>query len=369
MGLEKHENGYYYIRVQQDGQLIKFSTRTKDKNFAEDLYQEFLRQLISNRISGKLSNKTNNQTREIEFIQGPSGDIGTEKKPIQGVIEDYIHAGELKKYTKYTIGFRKRLFGFCKRSDIYFFSDFTQKKLNVFFESIKTLAEDTQDKYVKTVKAFLNYAIRKGFFDETTYKRLDFPHFESKTRDTTIPPEDITKIYASLEYKDEKNTGDLDMQFYLKILYYTVCRPSEIIHLRKRDFDFKNKRIEIFQNKVKKSKIIYFTDEFIAEIQDFISTADDYVFKGHFAGKEYYSKKFSKLRNKLEMPKEYKLYTFRHTRGTELMDSTNDLEFVSKSLGHQNIKTTAEHYINRDDTQYRELMDRVEQSGKEGRKK
>ncbi len=86
----------------------------------------------------------------------------------------------------------------------------------------------------------------------------------------------------------------------------------------------------------------------------------DYIFRGATAkNKNFYGSKFSKLKKELALNQEYNLYTVRHTGATNLLNATGDIEFVSKQLGHSNIEMTATHYINRQDSHYKKIMESV----------
>ncbi len=69
------------------------------------------------------------------------------------------------------------------------------------------------------------------------------------------------------------------------------------------------------------------------------------IFLGSIKNKDYYGKKFKKIKDVLELPSDYDLYLFRHTAATNIMDSYGDIYLTQKILGHSNIKTTEGHYV------------------------
>lgn len=125
----------------------------------------------------------------------------------------------------------------------------------------------------------------------------------------------------------------------------TGCRPNEIIGLSKRDIDFEKGIAKIYQSKTKRGKIVYFTDGLLKEFRN--APSDEPFFIGQDKNKDYYTHKFRKLKEKLDLNPDYCLYTFRHSFGTRMLDKTKDIHLVSKLLGHTDISITAKHYINR----------------------
>ena len=130
-------------------------------------------------------------------------------------------------------------------------------------------------------------------------------------------------------------------------------RPNEIVPLKKSEIDFEKGIVKVFQTKTKKYKTVYLTDELLT-IFDSIQT--EYIFNAYDKHKAFYGRIFKKLRNDLDMNKEYCLYAFRHSFGTRMLNKTKDIHLVSKLLGHSDISITAKHYINRSDSEIREKL-------------
>ena len=66
------------------------------------------------------------------------------------------------------------------------------------------------------------------------------------------------------------------------------------------------------------------------------------------------------MKTDLGLNPQYTLYTFRHTSLTNLMNKTNDIEFVARQAGHNNPAITMKHYINRNSKHYIDLIDKME---------
>lgn len=226
---------------------------------------------------------------------------------------------------------KNRFIKILKRHKLADFSKITAEGVNRFFLSLRSgtqagaelqkhYAQDTMRKIACDLKSFLNYAIRQDAFSEAQLKKLSFPKIGVKVREAVYTDEQWEAI-QKLASKDK------DFLLYLKALYYTGCRPSEIVSLHRKDIDTQG-NARIFQNKVKTKKTVSIPPFLLKDM------GEAYIFKGHGRQPEYYGKKFRKLRLKLGLSTEYSLYTFRHTFGTRLLNKTGDIHLVSKALGH-----------------------------------
>ena len=167
------------------------------------------------------------------------------------------------------------------------------------------------------------------------------------------------KTYTPKQWQDiqERSKKDSDLYLYLKVLYYTGCRPNEIVNITKQDID-NDGTIKIYQSKVKKYK--YVNEVPLGSVPpmilDELLTFQDKIFEGFDKQIEFYSKKFRRIKLAMGLNTEYTLYTFRHTFATNLLNKTSDIHLVSKALGHSNIMMTSKHYANRST---KDIQDRV----------
>ena len=176
---------------------------------------------------------------------------------------------------------------------------------------------------------------------------------KSRVRDLIISDEDLEKI---MNYTKKH---DRDFYFYLLTLYNTYSRPNEITTLKGSDFHLAERYVDVWQNKVQKKKQVFLYKEFCVEIAGWIALkGDGNLFKGAKSGREHYSHLLKNIKTKLGLNPQYTLYTFRHTSITNLMNKTNDVEFVARQAGHNNPAITMKHYINRNPQHYIELMDK-----------
>ena len=351
MGLYMEHNGFYYIRVERGKEVIKFSCKTKDEKLATDIYSAFLKELTVAKVAGKLR-----KSSDGVFYDQINAPVPERQAPaLIPQYEKYIETNELKKLSGSAMIFKRQTLKKLRELKITSYSQINQDTANAFLRYISSYAPDTQKKFVSELKTFLHWSIKHEYIDERTVARLEFPRFKVTVDETIINEEDFRMILDHLESKK-----DFDFAMYLKTLYYTGSRPSEVVPLRVDHFNFTDHSATIYQHKVGKKKIAYlpefFSDELSAYIQE--NGITEFIFKGYGKQDEYYGKKFKDLKDRLSLNSRYTLYTIRHTAATNLLTESGDLEAVSRQLGHSDIKMTAKHYTHRGDSARKSVINK-----------
>lgn len=334
-------NGTYYV---SNGNQ-KVSLFTDDEPTARQIYADLVKSIVMQKLNLTIS------------IGGVTAAAAVKKRKkrrvrIEPIYADYLQSCRLRKVTENTMLFKKNTLEKMLDAGIKYISDADQKHVNKFISLVSVYAQDTQRKYFTSLLSFLNAAVKKGYLRERQVKGLEIPKTKDKVRDLVITDADLKKIYDYLRDKDP------DFYFYLLTLYNTFSRPGEVIELQAKDFNLHDRYADVWQNKTQKTKRVYLYKEYCAEIAEWLAMkGNDYLFEGRNAGSEFYGKKFSKLRDRLKINPKYTLYTFRHTSITELMNKTNDVEFVARQAGN-NPEITMKHYINRHSQHYLDMMDK-----------
>ena len=143
----------------------------------------------------------------------------------------------------------------------------------------------------------------------------------SPERNKTYTLEKVNDIYEFLEAKDP------NLLFFVKFVSYNFLRPIEVCRLQVKDVDLKNKKLQVrAKNKPVKVKII--PDILITELLKLdLTNPHAFLFTpygvGEWDAKEesrrgYFTSKYSKAKKKLNLTKDYTIYSFRHTFITKL---------------------------------------------------
>lgn len=137
--------------------------------------------------------------------------------------------------------------------------------------------------------------------------------------------------------------------------YYAAIRPgNEMRFLKVKDIDFDTKVITIrnYHAKNGRTEAIQMPDalyDWLIKYDIDMSIQDYYVFgRGGIPGPEALSKnslrlRFNKFRDRLNLPKDVKLYSWKHSGAQELSNAGVNMYEISRHLRHKNI-TTTEHY-------------------------
>ncbi|MDB0600349.1 site-specific integrase [Tenacibaculum maritimum] len=140
-------------------------------------------------------------------------------------------------------------------------------------------------------------------------------------RNKTYTLEKVNDIYEFLE------DNDTNLLLFIKFVSYNFLRPIEVCRLQIKDIDLKNKMLQVrAKNKPVKIKII--PDILITELLKLdLTNLDAFLFTpygvGDWDAKEenrrgYFTSKYSKVKKKLDLTKDYTIYSFRHTFITKL---------------------------------------------------
>jgi integrase len=352
----------YYIRKWIDGDLYFLSLNTSDFQLATELFKYFLKEKMEAKIRNAkpcmVSRKRKKQQNQSSIMEDTEKEIENEKeteiekenfkphipkKHNPKFEKEYKEFLEVKKLEvgKRQIGIYKQVLNHILETGL---PPFTQKNINEiikYYQKEKNYRNDSINKFVNAIKAFLNYLIKQGKFSRDNYEKLNFIKFQGKIRDTIITEADLEKIRQAIK-------PDTDFSLFIDAHYEFANRPAETTILKVKDIDFEKKEIKIYMPKVKKTKTLPIPDTLFIRLAKKCKgkNLNDYIFD--FAENEgKYSRIFKNLKEKLKLNPEYTLYTFRHTRITELARKTNvDLKIL-KSYGGWSDLEMLKFYDNR----------------------
>jgi len=168
-------------------------------------------------------------------------------------------------------------------------------------------------------------------------------------RNKTYTPKLQQEIYEYLD-KNDKN-----LLLFVKFISYNFLRPIEVCRLRIEDIDVEDKKLYVkAKNSPVKIKII--PDILLKDLPDFKGAySKDFLFtQAGLIGqwnieetnkRDFFTKKFKKIKDHFDLGKEYGLYSFRHTFITRLYQKLrkSSSPFVAKSelmliTGHTTMK-------------------------------
>ncbi|MFJ1424908.1 tyrosine-type recombinase/integrase [Capnocytophaga canimorsus] len=228
----------------------------------------------------------------------------------------------------------------------------------------------------KTVLNFLNDVLEKTSAKNRNNTRSNLSIFFKYLEDNEYIAENFVSKIPVLNAKPERNktyTQTQESQIFnylekndkllllmIKFVSYNFLRPIEVCRLQIKNIDFEGKRLVVdAKNKLQKTKII--PEILFQEIQhlkglnpDFYLFAPDGVTHWdttEINKRDYWSKRFKKVKDVFSLGKDYGLYSFRHTFITklyrELRKQFTPFEVKSRLMlitGHTTI-TALEKYL------------------------
>ena len=226
------------------------------------------------------------------------------------------------------------------------------------------LANGFENRYItsvdkKTTITFLNNVLSTTSAKNRNNTRAILSMFFQSLEDNDIIPDNFVKKINVLKSNPERNKTysskqEIDIFNYLKsndellllfiqFISYNHLRPVEVVRLQIKDVNVKDRRIYVrAKNKAVKVKII--PEILLSTLPDLEKFhPESYLFTPNGIGQEwatnetdkrdYFSKRFKKVKDSLGLGKDYGLYSFRHTFITKLYHEfvKNSTPFEAKS--------------------------------------
>ena len=227
----------------------------------------------------------------------------------------------------------------------------------VFVRFITTMCERlgwsrrTVTKYQQILHHFYEYLIEHGVARSNPIYGI--PAVGERRDEAAKPiPEEIRKLLLTTMRQEEPQ-----LALVCELEYYCAIRPNELRQLRIRDIDLRSASIRIPAN-ISKNRTTQSVDlprQMLEKLRQW--KVDEYP--PHFfllgtqgvPGIEGYGKntlrfRFERIREKLHLSSEYKLYSFKHSGGVELVNAGVDTWQLQRHFRHSSIATT-EAYLRR----------------------
>jgi len=225
--------------------------------------------------------------------------------------------------------------------------------------SFKKYQPLTVQKYRSIFLSILDSSVKNLKIESNPIRKVEAPKELEKV--TMEYNEDESEIFPFSENEIkiilEKSNGYLKNFFLL--MYSSGIRPGEIVALLWKDIDFDKKQIRIYKTMVRgrfappKTKagkrdidMLPLAEKALKE-QYRLTKNYEFVFinhsKGHFSSHDYIASRFKKILRTNDI-QDRKLYNLRHTFASQLVSLGEDLNWISKTLGHKDPQTTLMYY-------------------------
>jgi integrase/recombinase XerD len=234
------------------------------------------------------------------------------------------------------------------------FESINNSVVEIFINSLldRNLANSTINTYIQSLRYLDKYCedrgLYSGFMKNIQGKPKEFSEI------IICSPEELKLLFnTKLEYKNRNavSCDDLDFKYstLTMFLYITGCRLDEAASLQVQRLDIANKKAYLIKTKNRDNRYIYFSGPIVDKLQQLIKgkNPNDLVFtssKGTKILDGVFNLDLRKRAEKAGIKTYIHAHVLRHSFATHLIERGVDVFYVSKLLGHRDIKTT-ERYL------------------------
>lgn len=255
-------------------------------------------------------------------------------------IEDYLS------YLKSQKGFSDHTIKNYKIDLIHFYNFVNNRNVDTSLirEYLKELYDEkyksrTISRKVSSLKSYFKYLESEGLIEENPISLIGNPKIE-KTLPNYLNYENLEKL---LNTPDINKKDGLRDALILEMLYSSGLRVSELVSIKLKDIDFKEKKI-IILGKGNKERYVYYGSKCESLLNRYLEKHnEEYLFTnkhGYKLNDRTVRKIVDDVNRKSGIGVHVTPHTLRHTYATHLLNDGADLKSVGDLLGHENLSTT-----------------------------
>ena len=241
--------------------------------------------------------------------------------------------------------------------------DFANKLYEEYNLSSKTIKN-----YINLISSILERAIEWNYINENVASHINIPknYNKPKKEQQIYNNEEVKLLFEALEEEPEP------FKTMVYVSFYTGARRGEVLALRWRDIDFKNKIISVTQNKIRKTNGTMIKETKNKRSRSFVAPKvlmnklkeiynnqlpDELIFN-------YYPSTYTRMWQEFVGRHNLKyitLHDLRHTNGSLLASKGVDIVTIAQRLGHLPATASAYylHAVSEEDKKASEKLDNL----------
>jgi len=181
-----------------------------------------------------------------------------------------------------------------------------------------------------------NLSAIEFFFEHILKKKIRLKHPKrNKPLPVILTIEEVKRLINA--------THNIKHKLILKLMYGCGLRVSELVNLKKKDFNFSESLLHIRLSKGRKDRFVKIPDSIKKELESYSNFVNEDFFvssRGSKLTTATIQKIVKNTAKKAGIKKKIHPHTLRHSFATHLLEQGIDLRIIQKLLGHSNIKTT-----------------------------
>lgn len=229
-------------------------------------------------------------------------------------------------------------------------AEITESQLNEYMHLIETGKSGSKDIYIKVrrLSKYFKFLEEKEYLFLSPFRGNEIRCHVNKSM-TALSQEEIEEMLSGININ---RPLCLKGKAMLELSYSSALRPRELYNLKIPDIDFKKGLLFLEQSKNRKDRIVPVGKEALLLVQKYITEARTRYVKGNTNNFVFISHKTGKkltvwgirwaIQETLRLSgfKPIKPYALRSTAATVLLMNGMGVAYISKLLGHTEIRTT-----------------------------
>jgi len=267
-------------------------------------------------------------------------------------------------YLKYTLNYSDKtiisyerdiesFFAYAKRNNVdYYDVDEEIIRSYLFNELQKGIAKTTLGRRLSSLRHFYKFLIMNSYLESNPFVFVKSPKKDFRYPDCLYYDQVVTLFDKNNERNDPLKERD---QAILETLYSTGVRVEELVNIKIRNIDLRNRTIKVF-GKGRKERIVPFNKSCKVALENYINNSrkslvnkpnsslnEDFLFINHL-GNKISTRGIELILNNIEEKTgcHYGLHPhmFRHSFATHLLEGGADLRVIQEILGHASLSST-----------------------------